>query len=106
MFVFLTRFGAGEDLSEPYSVFTYRYFLMQWPQLCLLAMLDNDCVGTVVCKIDTNQDGSRRGYIAMLDVQKAFRKHGLGEHLWHYIFNIASNNYWNFFLRIFSIFSF
>ena len=24
------------DLSEPYSVFTYRYFIWQWPQLCLL----------------------------------------------------------------------
>lgn len=24
------------DLSEPYSIFTYRYFLTQWPQLCFL----------------------------------------------------------------------
>lgn len=24
------------DLSEPYSVYTYRYFLMQWPHLCFL----------------------------------------------------------------------
>jgi len=25
----------AKDLSEPYSVYTYRYFLLEWPQLCL-----------------------------------------------------------------------
>jgi len=25
-----------KELSEPYSIFTYRYFLHQWPQLCFL----------------------------------------------------------------------
>ena len=25
------------ELSEPYSVFTYRYFLRNWPELCVLA---------------------------------------------------------------------
>ena len=25
------------ELSEPYSIFTYRYFLRNWPQLCFLA---------------------------------------------------------------------
>ena len=24
------------DLSEPYSVYTYRYFIHQWPHLCML----------------------------------------------------------------------
>lgn len=26
------------DLSEPYSIFTYRYFVAQWPKLCFLAV--------------------------------------------------------------------
>lgn len=26
------------DLSEPYSIFTYRYFVAQWPTLCFLAV--------------------------------------------------------------------
>lgn len=34
-----------KDLSEPYSVFTYRYFVNNWPDLCLLAMKDGACVG-------------------------------------------------------------
>lgn len=25
------------ELSEPYSIFTYRYFLQQWPNLSFLA---------------------------------------------------------------------
>lgn len=25
------------DLPEPYSIFTYRYFLLQWPHLCFIA---------------------------------------------------------------------
>jgi hypothetical protein len=24
------------ELSEPYSIFTYRYFLQKWPHLCIL----------------------------------------------------------------------
>lgn len=77
-----------EDLSEPYSVFTYRYFLNTWPHLCLLAMLpDNEtCIGTVVGKVDTDRKGRRRGYIAMLDVDKRCRKHGHGKMIsWHFL---------------------
>lgn len=29
------------DLSEPYSIFTYRYFLSGWPELCILVGLNN-----------------------------------------------------------------
>lgn len=27
---------VDKELSEPYSIFTYRYFLQHWPQLCFL----------------------------------------------------------------------
>jgi hypothetical protein len=27
------------DLSEPYSIFTYRYFINNWPNLCFLVNL-------------------------------------------------------------------
>ena len=26
----------AQDLSEPYSIYTYRYFLHSWPSLCIL----------------------------------------------------------------------
>ncbi|CAM9392431.1 unnamed protein product [Phaeothamnion confervicola] len=72
---------VDKDLSEPYSVFTYRYFLHGWPQLCFIAKAPRPCE----CGAE---GGSRRhsfengyilcGYIAMLAVDKRYRKHGLG----------------------------
>ena len=29
------------DLSEPYSVYTYRYFIHNWPKLCLMVCINN-----------------------------------------------------------------
>lgn len=29
-------------LSEPYPIFTYRYFLVGWPKLCFIVYLTND----------------------------------------------------------------
>lgn len=49
---------VSRDLSEPYSIFTYRYFLHQWPDLCIIAHNNNDqkVIGCVVCKIDEEED--------------------------------------------------
>lgn len=29
----------GKDLSEPYSIYVYRYFLYQWGDLCFMVRL-------------------------------------------------------------------
>lgn len=29
-----------KDLSEPYSIYTYRYFIHNWPHLCILVSWD------------------------------------------------------------------
>eukprot|EP00850_Spirogloea_muscicola_P004393 SM000019S04937 [mRNA] locus=s19:94101:95656:+ [translate_table: standard] len=69
------------ELSEPYSIFTYRYFISQWPQLCYLAYSkEEQCVGVVVCKMDEHRDRFR-GYIAMLVVIKPFRGKGVATRL-------------------------
>ncbi|KAG0205170.1 N-alpha-acetyltransferase 30 [Mortierella sp. GBA30] len=69
------------DLSEPYSIYTYRYFLHQWPKLSFLAM-DKDkgsCIGVVVCRLEPHGRSNRnRGYIAMLAVSKEYRKRKIG----------------------------
>jgi len=70
-----------QELSEPYSVFTYRYFVNQWPKLCLLAMHGDECIGTIVGKIDVDHNRQKRGYIAMLAVQKAHRNKKIGSQL-------------------------
>lgn len=66
-----------KSLSEPYSVFTYRYFLHQWPNLCYLAFDGAKAVGVIVCKMDDHR-GHLRGYIAMLVVDNTYRGRGLG----------------------------
>ncbi|XP_051181816.1 N-alpha-acetyltransferase MAK3 [Lolium perenne] len=73
---------VDEELSEPYSIFTYRYFVYIWPQLTFLAFdaKDGKCVGTVVCKMGEHR-GSFRGYIAMLVVLKPYRGRGIATEL-------------------------
>lgn len=70
-----------KDLSEPYSVYTYRYFIHNWPNLCFLAMNRGECVGAIVCKLDYHKKIYKRGYIAMLAVDKNFRKRKIGSTL-------------------------
>ncbi|KAH7099093.1 acyl-CoA N-acyltransferase [Auriculariales sp. MPI-PUGE-AT-0066] len=77
------------ELSEPYVVYTYRYFLDQWPHLCLIAqavprILGNTTsrsIGVIVCKQSQHKSGAQRGYIAMLSVSRDFRKRGIARRL-------------------------
>ncbi|KAJ3232376.1 hypothetical protein HDU81_003014 [Chytriomyces hyalinus] len=69
------------DLSEPYTVYTYRYFLYAWPHLSFLAMADGECIGAIVSKCERNKNGRNRGYLAMLAVKTRFRKRGIGSML-------------------------
>ncbi|CAJ0585296.1 unnamed protein product, partial [Mesorhabditis spiculigera] len=72
-----------KDLSEPYSIYTYRYFIHGWPELCILAV-DRETrklVGTVICKLDGGPYKRSKGYIAMLAVDQTYRRHGLGTRL-------------------------
>ena len=68
------------ELSEPYSIYTYRYFLLQWPEHCYLAMLDGKTIGGIICKLDDHR-GALRGYIGMLVVEKSHRKRGIASQL-------------------------
>ncbi|PCH43030.1 acyl-CoA N-acyltransferase [Wolfiporia cocos MD-104 SS10] len=71
------------ELSEPYVIYTYRYFLRQWPHLSFLAYPDetSDPVGVIVCKQSMHKDVTNRGYIAMLSVHRNFRKRGIASTL-------------------------
>lgn len=101
---------VGNELSEPYSIYTYKYFVHYWPELCILAQ-DHDreegsrIVGAIICKLEQPQqregllaqeepgheqqqqppldDGISSGYIAMLAVHQSYRGLGLGTRLVH-----------------------
>ncbi|PWN23609.1 acyl-CoA N-acyltransferase [Microstroma glucosiphilum] len=98
-----------KELSEPYIVYTYRYFVNQWPQLTWLAWqpcpasqhessaepagssipgtgarnINDIPVGVVICKLDRHLKGERRmrGYIAMLSVHPSWRGKGIASRL-------------------------
>ncbi|KAI1656115.1 acyl-CoA N-acyltransferase [Daldinia decipiens] len=72
----------SKDLSEPYSIYVYRYFLYQWAHLCYMALnpVDKSLMGVIICKLEHHASHSpptHRGYIAMLAVSSAFRGHGI-----------------------------
>ena len=73
----------ARDLSEPYSVFTYRHFVAGWPGYTLLAHdAAGALLGAVVCKAEVRARTRRvRGYVAMLAVEKDARRLGLGREL-------------------------
>ena len=77
-----------KDLSEPYSVFTYRYFLHNCPRFCICAYSRKDddpstqvMIATIVCKLEREADGELRGYMAMLAVDQDYRKRGIAQKL-------------------------
>ncbi|CDW74088.1 n-acetyltransferase mak3 [Stylonychia lemnae] len=75
-----------KELSEPYPIYTYRYFVQKWPQHTYLAFYEDQCIGCIVSKLDDHQkhgqyEKQKRGYIAMLAVHPDFRRLGLGRKL-------------------------
>ncbi|CAF2989441.1 unnamed protein product [Rotaria sp. Silwood2] len=66
----------SSTLSEPYSIYTYRYFIHNWPDLCFLCSnhQTNDLIGAIVSKLDLHKNTLRRGYIAMLAIEKDYRR--------------------------------
>ncbi|KAF3490978.1 uncharacterized protein GIQ15_00495 [Arthroderma uncinatum] len=72
----------SHDLSEPYSIYVYRYFLYEWGDLCYMAMDEKDnLVGVVVSKLEPHRGGPLRGYIAMLAVKEEHRGKGIATKL-------------------------
>ncbi|MCJ1475188.1 N-alpha-acetyltransferase mak3 [Lambiella insularis] len=72
----------SKDLSEPYSIYVYRYFLYQWGDLCFMALDGNNTlIGVVVSKLEHHRGGPLRGYIAMLAVKEEYRGQGIATKL-------------------------
>lgn len=71
-------------LSEPYPIYTYRYFLNLWPDCticCYDKKKDNKFIGVVVGNCETKKNNKKQGYIAMLAVENEYRGKGIGKKL-------------------------
>ncbi|KAF2720130.1 acyl-CoA N-acyltransferase [Polychaeton citri CBS 116435] len=73
------RHLISTDLSEPYSIYVYRYFLYQWPDLCFMALDEKTdaLIGVIISKIEPHRGGPNRGYIAMLATSQKYRGQGI-----------------------------
>ncbi|KAH3675908.1 hypothetical protein WICPIJ_009214 [Wickerhamomyces pijperi] len=71
------------DLSEPYSIYVYKFFLNQWPNLCYIARdaETSQVIGTIVSKLEPHKGTRSRGYIGMLAVKTAYRGQGIAKKL-------------------------
>jgi len=68
----------SRDLSEPYSIYVYRYFLYQWADLCFMAIDESSkLAGVVISKLEPHRNGPLRGYIAMLATSSPHRGKGI-----------------------------
>lgn len=84
----LIRALISKDLSEPYSIYVYRYFLYHWGHLCFMALSASptdpstpELIGVVVNKLEPHGKTPLRGYIAMLAVQETHRGKGIATEL-------------------------
>uniref|UniRef100_A0A368UJ64 N-acetyltransferase domain-containing protein n=1 Tax=Glycine max TaxID=3847 RepID=A0A368UJ64_SOYBN len=64
---------VDQELSEPYSIFTYRYFVYLWPQLSFLVLPQLFHFQMVYGE----HRNTFRGYIVMLVVIKPYRGRGI-----------------------------
>ena len=62
------------ELSEPYSIYTYRYFIKYYADLTYVVYDNDKMVGCIIGKIDYERKGRNRGYVAMLTVLKEYRR--------------------------------
>lgn len=74
---------VAKDLSEPYSLSIYFYFIKNWPELAMFAIDDEsgDIIGTIVGNLVVHHERKTRGYVAILTVQKNYRGQGIAKRL-------------------------
>ncbi|GAA6061287.1 hypothetical protein JCM10212_004693 [Sporobolomyces blumeae] len=59
------------ELSEPYNLYTYRYFLDEWPHLCFFAFSGPTAIGCIICKSEPHAKSAQTvPFASALDEQR------------------------------------
>lgn len=85
-----------EELSEPYPIFTYRFFLNGWPALNIMVFdkeKKNKFIGCIIGKCEKNKKGKMKGYIAMIAVDKEYRGKKIGKNIVEIFISQCKNIY-------------
>lgn len=74
----------SKNLSEPYPIFTYRYFIESYPDLCIVAMdVSNKeapiFIGGIIGSIEKKNEEVWKGYIGMIAVKDEYRGRGIAK---------------------------
>lgn len=99
------------ELSEPYSIYLYRHFAVDYPELSWVAEHEGQIVGCILGKFEDRIRGTghkpadeeimdentatltgRRGYIAMIAVLPSYRKKNIGKRLVQQFIQESRNN--------------
>jgi peptide alpha-N-acetyltransferase len=71
-----------QELSEPYPIFTYRYFVNRCPECNIMAYAkDKQFIGAIIGECSHKKGGKLKSYIAMIAVEKEFRGKKIGKQL-------------------------
>ncbi len=66
-----------KNLSEPYPIYTYRYFLDKWPDLCVMCFDESQekeiFIGGIVGGVEITSKNKTKGYIAMIAIKDEYR---------------------------------
>ncbi|CAI8505183.1 hypothetical protein CAS74_000992 [Pichia kudriavzevii] len=84
---------TNKYLSEPYSIYVYRFFINNWPDLTLVAMHQDRMVGNIICKVEPHRNVRIRGYIGMLSVEHEYRGLGIAKKLIEDAINLMIEKY-------------
>ena len=71
----------NQELSEPYPIFTYRYFLNLWPEYNILVFDKEKFIGCIIANAELKKSKKLKGYIAMIAVDKSYRGRKIGKNL-------------------------
>ncbi|CAN3368366.1 N-alpha-acetyltransferase 30 [Diutina catenulata] len=71
------------NLSEPYSIYVYWFFLNHWPHYCYTVKIPDthEIIGVIISKVEPHREVRLRGYIGMLAIEPAYRGRGIASNL-------------------------